>query len=50
MKPHGSIWVVRMWCAICIDPILRCFNNPDGLNSGDLLVGIVLEFVRWLTI
>jgi hypothetical protein len=26
-----------MWCGICTDPILRCFNNPKGLSYGDLL-------------
>jgi hypothetical protein len=41
MKPHGSIWVVRMWCGICTDPILRCFDNLEGLNYGAFLVGVV---------
>jgi hypothetical protein len=41
MKPHGSIRVVRMWCGVCTDPVLRCFGNPEGPNYGDLLIGIV---------
>jgi hypothetical protein len=41
MKSHGSVWVVRMWCGICTDPILRCFDNPEGLSCEDLLVGMV---------
>jgi hypothetical protein len=32
-----------LWCGICTDPILRCVNNPDGLNCGDLLEGVILE-------
>jgi hypothetical protein len=26
----------RRWCGECIDPILRCFNNSEALNYGDL--------------
>jgi hypothetical protein len=44
MKPHGSVRVVRMWSDEHIDPILRCFINQEGLNYGDLLVGMVHEF------
>jgi hypothetical protein len=43
MKSHGSIRVVRMWCGIRLNPVLRCFVNPEGLSCGDLLVGVVLE-------
>jgi hypothetical protein len=43
MKPHGSIQDVRMWCGICTDTILRCFDNPEGLSRGDLLVGMFPE-------
>jgi hypothetical protein len=50
MKPHDSVRVVRKWCSVCTDPIRRCFNNPEGLNCGYLLVGVVLEFVSWLTV
>jgi hypothetical protein len=50
MRPHCSIRVVRMWCSKCTDPVLRCFVNPKGLNCGDLLVGVVLELMSWLTI
>jgi hypothetical protein len=41
MKPHSSVWVIRMWCRIRTDPILRCFDNLWGLNHRDLLVGVV---------
>jgi hypothetical protein len=30
-----------MWCGICINPVLWCFNNLEGLRCGDLLVGMV---------
>jgi hypothetical protein len=48
MKPHGSVRVVRMWCGLRIDPILRCFNNLEGLNYGNLLVDIVRELANGL--
>jgi hypothetical protein len=41
MKLHVSIRVVRMWCEICTNLILRCFDKPEGLNYGNLLVGMV---------
>jgi hypothetical protein len=50
MKPHNFIQVVRKWCSVRTDPVLRCFNNLEGLNNGDLLVGIVTEFSSWLTV
>jgi hypothetical protein len=50
MKPHVSIRAVRMWCNICIDPVLRCFDNLEGLRCGNLLVGVVPELLSWLTI
>jgi hypothetical protein len=50
MKPHGFIWVVKMWCSKHTNPVLRWFDNPEGLNCGDLLVGIVPEFPSWLTV
>jgi hypothetical protein len=28
----GPIWVVREACGVRTDPVLRCFNNPEGLN------------------
>jgi hypothetical protein len=43
MKPHSSIQVVRMWHRVCTDHVLRCFDNPEGLNYGNLLVGVVHE-------
>jgi hypothetical protein len=36
MKPHGFIRVIRKWRGMCINPVLRCFDNPEGLNNGDL--------------
>jgi hypothetical protein len=50
MKPHGSIRVVKKWCDNRTNPVLKCFDNPEGLNYGDLLVGIVLKLSRWLTV
>jgi hypothetical protein len=50
MKSHGSVQVARMWCRTRIDPILRCFMDPEGLNYRDLLVGMVLELTSWLTV
>jgi hypothetical protein len=28
----GSIRVVRRWHDVRTDPVLRCFDNPEGLN------------------
>jgi hypothetical protein len=39
-----------MWCNMCIDPILRCFNNPEGWSYGDLLVGMVAELSNGVTV
>jgi hypothetical protein len=50
MKPHDSIRVVRKWCDVRTDPVLRCFDNLEVLNCGDLLVGVVPKFPRWLTV
>jgi hypothetical protein len=41
MKPHSTVWVVRMWCRIHTDPVLRCFDNPKGLIYGNFLVDVV---------
>jgi hypothetical protein len=41
MKPLDSIWVLRMWCGIRTDTVLMCFDDPEGLNCGDLLVSVV---------
>jgi hypothetical protein len=27
-----SVRVVRRVCGMCTDPVLRCFDNPKGLN------------------
>jgi hypothetical protein len=50
MKPHGSVRVVRMWSDMRTNHILRCFDNPEGLNYEDLIVGIVPELSSWLTV
>jgi hypothetical protein len=50
MKPRSSIQIVKMWCGECIDPVLMCFDNPEGLSCGDLLVGVVPELASWLTV
>jgi hypothetical protein len=50
MNPHASIQVVRIWCVIRIDPVLRCFDKPEGLSREYLLVGMVPELSSWLTI
>jgi hypothetical protein len=36
MKPHGSILVVKKWHDMHTDLVLRCFDNPEGMNSEDL--------------
>jgi hypothetical protein len=33
MKPHGPVRIVRKWCGLCINPVLRCLDNPEGLNN-----------------
>jgi hypothetical protein len=50
MKPRGSIQVVKMWCGVRTDSVLRWFDNLEGLNCGDLLVVIVPELSSWLMI
>jgi hypothetical protein len=50
MKSHGSIWVVRMWCEIHTDLVLRCFVDPEVLSCGDLLVTVVPKLISWLTV
>jgi hypothetical protein len=50
MKPHGSVRVVRMWCGICTNPVLRCFNSLEGLSCRNLLVRVVSELSSWLTV
>jgi hypothetical protein len=50
MKPLDSFRVFRMWCGVCTDPVLRCFDDPEGLNCWDLLVGVVPELSSRLTL
>jgi hypothetical protein len=50
MKLHGSICVVKMWCGIRTNPVLRCFDNPEGLSCENLLVDVVPELVSWLIV
>jgi hypothetical protein len=39
MKPHALIRVVRKWCGLHTDPILRCLDDLEGLNNGYLHSG-----------
>jgi hypothetical protein len=50
MKSHNSVRVVRMWCRIHTNPVLRYFINPEGWNYRDMLVGVVPKLTSWLTI
>jgi hypothetical protein len=50
MKHHGSVRVIRMWCGVCTDPVLMCFDDPEGLSYEDLLVSVVPELSSWLTV
>jgi hypothetical protein len=50
MKPLGSVRVVKMWCGIRTDLVLRCFDDLEGLNYMDLLVGVVPELSSWPTV
>jgi hypothetical protein len=50
MNSHCSVRVVRMWCNIHTDPVRRCFDDPEGLSYGDLLVGVVTKLSSWLTV
>jgi hypothetical protein len=50
MKSHDSIHVVRMWCVICTNPILKCFDNPEWLSCGNLLVNVAPELASLLTV
>jgi hypothetical protein len=50
MKHRGSVRVVRMWCGICTDLVLKCFDNLEGLSYGNLLVDVVSELLSWLTV
>jgi hypothetical protein len=48
MKRHNSIRVFIMWCGMHTDPVLWCFDNPEGLSYGDLLVDVVPELANGL--
>jgi hypothetical protein len=50
MRHHGSVQDVRMWCEIRANPVLGCFDNPEGLNCGNMLFGVVPELSSWLTV
>jgi hypothetical protein len=39
MRPHGSVRVVKKWCGMRTNPILKCLDNPEGLNNGYLISG-----------
>jgi hypothetical protein len=46
MNSHGSIKVVRKWCDIFTNLVLRCFDSPEGLGCGNLLVGVFPELAN----
>jgi hypothetical protein len=48
IKPHGSVRIVRMWCGMHTNPVLWCFDNPDGLSCEDFLVDVVPELANGL--
>jgi hypothetical protein len=50
MKPHNFVWVIKMWCRICTDPVLRYFDNPEGLNCENLLVIVVPKLSSWIRV
>jgi hypothetical protein len=33
---------------ICTNPVLRCFDNPEGLSYGDSLVDVVFDLANGL--
>jgi hypothetical protein len=39
MKPHGSVWAVKRWHGLRVDPVHSYFDNPEGLNNGYLPSG-----------
>jgi hypothetical protein len=39
MKPHGSIRLAKKWHGMRADPVLRCLDDPEGLNNGHLPSG-----------
>jgi hypothetical protein len=50
MKPHDSVQVVKMWCGISTNPILKCFDNPEELNGKNLLFGVFPKLLSWLMV
>jgi hypothetical protein len=46
METHGSVQLLRLGCDEGTNHVLRCFVKLEGLNYGDLLVGVVHEFVE----
>jgi hypothetical protein len=34
MKPHGPVWVVAKWHGLHANPVLKCLDDPEGLNNG----------------
>jgi hypothetical protein len=39
-----------MWHYVCTDPVLRCFDDLEGLSCRDVLVGVVSKLLSWLTV
>jgi hypothetical protein len=50
MKLRGSVRVVRRWHSVSTDPLLRCFDDSEGLDNGTFLAGMVPEFASWLMV
>jgi hypothetical protein len=48
--PRSSVRVVRKWCRICTNPVLRCLVNLEGLIYEDMLDDVVPKLVSLLTI
>jgi hypothetical protein len=34
MKPHGPVWVVAKWHGLHANLVLKCLDDPEGLNNG----------------
>jgi hypothetical protein len=46
MKPYDYARVVKKWCGMRTNPVLRCFDNSEGLNCEDLTIGVVPELAN----
>jgi hypothetical protein len=50
---HVSPWIYlgnQKVCGVCMDPVLKLFDHPEGLNwPGTHLIGVVPTFMSGLT-